>query len=64
MVNEFKEDHNHDLVIPDCAHRLSSQRKISELQGIDVELAELSGIRLLQHMSLWIGKLEEGIECL
>ena len=39
MVNEFKEDHNY-------AHMLLSQRKIYVVQGIEVELAEQSGIPL------------------
>ncbi|XP_028068490.1 protein FAR1-RELATED SEQUENCE 5-like [Camellia sinensis] len=32
IVTDFKEKHNHDLVSPECAHMLPSQRKISTTQ--------------------------------
>ncbi|XP_028082881.1 protein FAR1-RELATED SEQUENCE 5-like [Camellia sinensis] len=36
---DFVEHHNHDLVPQECIHMLSSQRKISTTQAIEVELA-------------------------
>ncbi|XP_028097951.1 protein FAR1-RELATED SEQUENCE 5-like [Camellia sinensis] len=45
VVTDFKEKHNHDLVSPECAHMLSSQRKISTTQAIELDLAAQSGLR-------------------
>ncbi|CAL5354634.1 unnamed protein product [Camellia sinensis] len=36
VVTDFKEKNNHDLVSPECAHMLPSQRKISATQAIQV----------------------------
>ncbi|KAL7252720.1 hypothetical protein ACSBR1_007311 [Camellia fascicularis] len=46
VVTDFKEKHNHDLVSPECAHMLLSQRKISATQAIELDLAAQSGLRL------------------
>ncbi|KAL7167506.1 hypothetical protein ACSBR2_038049 [Camellia fascicularis] len=46
VVTNFKEKHNHDLVSPECAHMLPSQRKISTTQAIELDLAAQSGLRL------------------
>ncbi|KAL7239262.1 hypothetical protein ACSBR2_005206 [Camellia fascicularis] len=46
VVTDFKEKHNHDLVSPECAHILPSQRKISTTQAIQLNLAAQSGLRL------------------
>ncbi|XP_028066687.1 protein FAR1-RELATED SEQUENCE 5-like [Camellia sinensis] len=52
VVTDFKEKHNHDLVSPECAHMLPSQRKISTTQAIELDLAAQSGLRLGQSFEL------------
>ncbi|XP_056690357.1 protein FAR1-RELATED SEQUENCE 5-like [Spinacia oleracea] len=44
-VHDFVSEHNHILHSPDTSYLLSSQRKISEVQAIEIELADDSGIR-------------------
>ncbi|XP_059639113.1 protein FAR1-RELATED SEQUENCE 5-like [Cornus florida] len=44
LVDNFVESHNHPLIIDECTHMMSSQRCISSVQAIDVELASNSGI--------------------
>ncbi|XP_059635867.1 protein FAR1-RELATED SEQUENCE 5-like [Cornus florida] len=43
-VTKFVESHNHPLMIDECMHMLPSQRSISPVQAIDLELASDSGI--------------------
>ncbi|XP_059663687.1 protein FAR1-RELATED SEQUENCE 5-like [Cornus florida] len=43
-VTKFVESHNHPLMIDECMHMLLSQRRISRVQAIDLELASDSGI--------------------
>ena len=38
-------EHNHLLHLPDTFHLMKSQRKISELQVFEIEIADDSGIR-------------------
>ncbi|XP_048424653.1 protein FAR-RED IMPAIRED RESPONSE 1-like [Pyrus x bretschneideri] len=52
FVHEFEEKHNHALQKPECAHMLPSQRKISEFQAAELDLAEESGIPLWESYEL------------
>ncbi|XP_028060627.1 protein FAR1-RELATED SEQUENCE 5-like [Camellia sinensis] len=52
VVIDFKEKHNHEHVSLDCAHMLSSQRKISDTQAIELDLASESGLCLGQSFEL------------
>ncbi|XP_028089587.1 protein FAR1-RELATED SEQUENCE 5-like [Camellia sinensis] len=63
VVTDFKEKHNHDLVSPECAHMLPSQRKISTTQAIELELAAQSGLRLGQYFEL-MSREAGGKQCL
>uniref|UniRef100_A0A803LR97 FAR1 domain-containing protein n=1 Tax=Chenopodium quinoa TaxID=63459 RepID=A0A803LR97_CHEQI len=45
QVHDFVSEHNHVLHPPETSHLLPSQRKISEIQAIEIELADDSGIR-------------------
>ncbi|KAL7198034.1 hypothetical protein ACSBR2_020537 [Camellia fascicularis] len=63
VVTDFKEKHNHDLVSPGCAHMLSSQRKISITQAIELDLAAQFGLRLGQSFEL-MGREAGGRQCL
>ncbi|XP_028123107.1 protein FAR1-RELATED SEQUENCE 5-like [Camellia sinensis] len=63
VVTDFKEKHNHDLVSPECAHMLPSQRKISTTQAIELDLAAQSGLRLGQSFEL-MGREAGGRQCL
>jgi zinc finger SWIM domain-containing protein 3 len=38
-------EHNHILHLPETSHLMASQRKISELQGFEIETADDAGIR-------------------
>ncbi|XP_028110428.1 protein FAR1-RELATED SEQUENCE 5-like [Camellia sinensis] len=62
VVTDFKEKHNHDLVSPECAHMLSSQRKKSPTQAIELDLAA-SGLHLGQSFEL-MGREAGGRQCL
>ena len=62
-MTDFKEKHNHDLVSPECAHMLPSQRKISTTQAIELDLAAQFGLRLGQSFEL-MGKEAGGRQCL
>ena len=44
-VTELILEHNHALQLPQTSHLLVSQRKISELQGFEIETADDAGIR-------------------
>ncbi|XP_068319758.1 protein FAR1-RELATED SEQUENCE 5-like [Pyrus communis] len=52
FVHEFEEQHNHALKKPECAHMLPSQRKISDSQAAELDLAEESGIPLWESYEL------------
>ncbi|KAL7257356.1 hypothetical protein ACSBR1_003624 [Camellia fascicularis] len=52
VVIDFKEKHNHELVSLDCVHMLPSQRKISDTQAIELDLASEFGLRLGQSFEL------------
>ncbi|KAG6405444.1 hypothetical protein SASPL_133033 [Salvia splendens] len=43
-VNEFKEEHNHPLHLPETVHMLSSQRRITEVQAHEIDLADDVGL--------------------
>ena len=45
MVHDFVLEHNHLLHIPETVHMMSSQRKISEVQAMEIDLAADSGIK-------------------
>uniref|UniRef100_K3Y3L7 Protein FAR1-RELATED SEQUENCE n=1 Tax=Setaria italica TaxID=4555 RepID=K3Y3L7_SETIT len=38
-VNDLILEHNHTLHLPQASHLMASQRKISELQGFEIEMA-------------------------
>ncbi|XP_059668919.1 protein FAR1-RELATED SEQUENCE 5-like [Cornus florida] len=44
LVDNFIDSHNHPLIIDECTHMMPSQRCISSVQAIDVDLASDSGI--------------------
>ncbi|XP_028073996.1 protein FAR1-RELATED SEQUENCE 5-like [Camellia sinensis] len=60
VVTDFTEKRNHDLVSPECAHMLPSQRKISTTQAIELDLAAQYGLRLGQSFELMGRKLVGG----
>jgi zinc finger SWIM domain-containing protein 3 len=43
-VNDLVLEHNHTLQLPQTSHLMVSQRKISELQGFEIETADDAGI--------------------
>ncbi|XP_028056608.1 protein FAR1-RELATED SEQUENCE 5-like [Camellia sinensis] len=61
-VINFVETHNHPLVVSACAHMLSSQRKISTSQYIEIDLANDCGIPLRSSYEL-MGREAGGREC-
>jgi zinc finger SWIM domain-containing protein 3 len=44
-VTDVVLEHNHLLHLPKARHLMASQRKISELQAFEIEIADDSGIR-------------------
>ncbi|XP_059639222.1 protein FAR1-RELATED SEQUENCE 5-like [Cornus florida] len=44
VVSKFVESHNHPFIIAECSHMMPSQRRISSVQAIDVELVSDSGV--------------------
>ncbi len=42
---DFESNHNHELANKSCVHMLPSQRIITDVQAIEIELADNSGIR-------------------
>lgn len=53
-------EHNHTLHLPETLHLMVSQRKISELQAFEIEMADDAGIGPKKpHMSLQVVKLVE-----
>ena len=43
-VTEVDLEHNHLLQLPQTCHLLASQRKISDVQALEIEIADDSGI--------------------
>ncbi|KAL7185934.1 hypothetical protein ACSBR2_027815 [Camellia fascicularis] len=46
VVTKFDDTHNRIMHLPQCAHMMPSQRKVSEAQGINMELADATGLSL------------------
>ena len=46
FIHSLELNHNHSLHIPQCAHMMPSQRKISKAQALEIDLADDSGIKL------------------
>ncbi|XP_075660953.1 protein FAR1-RELATED SEQUENCE 1-like [Castanea sativa] len=46
FIHSLELNHNHILHIPQCAHMMSSQRKVSKAQAMEIYLAYDSGIKL------------------
>ncbi|XP_073130776.1 protein FAR1-RELATED SEQUENCE 5-like [Henckelia pumila] len=44
-VNEFIEEHNHLLHLQETVHMLASQRKVTEVQSYEIDLAEEVGLK-------------------
>ncbi|KAJ1298885.1 hypothetical protein BS78_01G488100 [Paspalum vaginatum] len=44
-VSDLVLEHNHILHLPETSHLMVSQRKISEVQGFEIETADDAGIR-------------------
>ncbi|KAL7212019.1 hypothetical protein ACSBR2_014806 [Camellia fascicularis] len=52
VATKFDDTHNHIMHLPQCAHMMSSQRKVSEAQGINMELADATGLSLMASHDL------------
>jgi len=46
FIHSLELNHNHILHIPQCAHMMPSQRKVSKAQAMEIDLAYDSGIKL------------------
>ncbi|KAL7161496.1 hypothetical protein ACSBR2_042039 [Camellia fascicularis] len=46
VITKFDDTHNHIMHLPQCAHMMQSQRKVSEAQAINMELADATGLLL------------------
>ncbi|XP_028063889.1 protein FAR1-RELATED SEQUENCE 5-like [Camellia sinensis] len=46
VITKFDDTHNHIMHLPQCAHTMPSQRKVSEAQSINMELADAIGLLL------------------
>ncbi|KAL9659032.1 hypothetical protein QQ045_018597 [Rhodiola kirilowii] len=55
-------EHNHSLHSSDTVHMMASQRRISEIQAKEIELADASGIQVKQSHE-FMSKRAGGIEC-
>jgi zinc finger SWIM domain-containing protein 3 len=44
-ITDVMLEHNHLLQLPQTCHLMASQRKISQLQAFEIEIADDSGIR-------------------
>ncbi|GKG19151.1 FAR1-related sequence 5-like protein [Tanacetum coccineum] len=44
-LHDFVPEHNHMLHTPETVHMMSSQRKITDVQAIEIDLADDSGIK-------------------
>ncbi|XP_028073729.1 protein FAR1-RELATED SEQUENCE 5-like [Camellia sinensis] len=63
VLMKFDDNHNHFLYISQCTHMMSSQRKLCNAQGINVDVADDTGISLKASHNL-ISALAEGKEFL
>ncbi|XP_043700302.1 protein FAR1-RELATED SEQUENCE 5-like [Telopea speciosissima] len=45
QCHDFVENHNHELHLLSTTHMLRSQRKVSDIQAFEIDLADVSGIR-------------------
>ncbi|GAU51399.1 hypothetical protein TSUD_413180 [Trifolium subterraneum] len=52
MVVDFVEEHNHDLHLPETTHMLPSQRKISQIQCQQIDLADDAGLQQRKSFDL------------
>ncbi|XP_073138395.1 protein FAR1-RELATED SEQUENCE 5-like [Henckelia pumila] len=60
-VNEFIGEHNHPLHLQETVHMLASQRKVTEAQSYEIDLAEEVGLKqksLFQLMSRHAGGID------
>ncbi|KAL7186566.1 hypothetical protein ACSBR2_028323 [Camellia fascicularis] len=46
VLMKFDDNHNHFLYIPQCTHMMPSQRKLCNAQGINIDVADDTGISL------------------
>ena len=46
IVSKFDSNHTHPLHLPQCTHLMPSQRKICDAQGINIDIADKTGISL------------------
>ncbi|XP_073129949.1 protein FAR1-RELATED SEQUENCE 5-like [Henckelia pumila] len=51
-VNEFIEEHNHPLHLQETVHMLASQRKVTEVQSYEIDLAEEVGLKQKSNFQL------------
>lgn len=52
VVHDFVEEHNHILQLQETTHMLSSQRKVSEFQRQQIELADDAGLQQRKSFDL------------
>nr|GEW30552.1 protein FAR1-related sequence 5-like [Tanacetum cinerariifolium] len=45
-IHDFVPEHYHLLHIPETVHMMSSRRKISQVQAMEIDLADDSGIKV------------------
>jgi hypothetical protein len=45
-IHSLELNHNHVFNVPQCAHMMPSQQKISEAQSLEIDLHDDSGIKL------------------
>jgi zinc finger SWIM domain-containing protein 3 len=58
QIHDFVDKHNHHLHLPETSHMLSCQRKLSEVQAHEINLADDAGIKqraLFELMSRQVG---------
>ncbi|XP_028102314.1 protein FAR1-RELATED SEQUENCE 5-like [Camellia sinensis] len=46
IVSKFDNNHNHPLHLPQCTHLMPSQRKVCDVQGINIDIADETEISL------------------
>ncbi|KAF7824242.1 protein FAR1-RELATED SEQUENCE 5-like [Senna tora] len=63
-IYDFIEDHNHVLQTPKTTHMLASQRKISKVQALEIELAEDSGGVVIFGAALLHDETTSSFKCL
>lgn len=54
-VYEFVEEHNHELQLTETTHMLASQRKLTEIQAQEIDLAHDSGLHQRDSFQLMSG---------